>query len=99
MKNLLIYYTDGSKDVFQNLTDENARKYIDQLETEAWVRIDNTFIRSFAVCRVVMWGDTCKDCGYYQETSLLGYGACGNPDRDEEDVVEADREACEGAIP
>ena len=38
-------------------------------------------------------------CGYYQETSLPGYGACGNPDRDEEDVVEENRKACEGAIP
>ena len=36
MKNLLIYYMDGNIDVFQNLTDEKARKYIDQLETGAW---------------------------------------------------------------
>lgn len=99
MKNLLIYYTDGTKQAVTNLTPEQAQKYIDLLETEAWVKIGNTYVRSFSVCRVEMWGGTCKDCGYYQETSLPGYGACGNPDRDEEDVVEADREACEGCIP
>lgn len=99
MKNLLIYYTDGTKQAVTNLTPEQAQKYIDLLETEAWVKIGNTYVRSFSVCRVEMWGDTCKDCGYYQETSLPGYGACGNPDRDEEDVVEENRKACEGAIP
>ncbi len=99
MKNLLIYYTDGTKQVVTNLTPEQAQKYIDLLETEAWVKIGNTYVRAFSVCRVEMWGGTCKECGYYQETSLPGYGACGNPDRDEEDVVEENRKACEGAIP
>ena len=99
MKNLLIYYTDGTKQAVTNLTPEQAQKYIDLLGTGAWVKIGNTYVRSFYVCRVEMWGGTCKDCGYYQETSLPGYGACGNPDRDEEDVVEENRKACEGAIP
>ena len=99
MKNLLIYFADGTKQAVTNLTPEQAQKYIDLLETEAWVKIGNTYVRSFSVCRVEMWGGTCKECGYYQETSLPGYGACGNPDRDEEDVVEENRKACEGAIP
>ena len=99
MKNLLIYFADGTKQVVRNLSPEQAQKYIDLLETEAWVKIGNTYVRSFAVCRVEMWGGTCKECRYYQEAALPGYGVCGNPDRYEEDVVEADREACEGAIP
>ncbi len=92
MKNLLIYFADGTKQVVTNLTPEQAQKYIDLLETEAWVKIGNTYVRSFSVCRVEMWGGTCKDCGFYND------GICGNPDREEE-LVKADSEACEGCIP
>ena len=100
MKNLLINYVNGSNQTFTRMTEKEANDFNSELHSHGdWMKFRNTTIRKSNICHIDTWGGTCKDCGYYQETSLLGYGACGNPDRDEEDVVEENRKACEGAIP